>query len=73
MKKTDLSENVGWFLAFAGVSGFIFSLLHPKSRLVTKKFVAMGGGMAMNYVAKKYLPRFAQSITNIIYTSSYKK
>lgn len=71
MDKKNINENVGWFLAFAGVSSFLVSLIHPKSRGITKKVMGIGGGLALDYAFTSYLPRISQGIIKIIMKNSF--
>ncbi len=71
MDKKSINQNVGWFLAFAGVSSFLVSLIHPKSRGITKKVVGIGGGLAIDYAVTNYLPRISQGIIKIIMRNSF--
>lgn len=65
MNTKDFNQNVGWFLAFAGVNAFLVSLIHPKSRVVTKKVVALGGGIAVDYALTRYLPKIMPGLLNL--------
>lgn len=71
MNKKNINESVGWFLAFAGVSSFLVSLIHPKSRGITKKIVTVGGGLAINYAVSNYLPKISQGLIKIIMKNSF--
>jgi hypothetical protein len=48
----------------------LVSLIHPKSRGVTKKLVGIGSGLVIDYAVTNYLPRVSQDLINIIMNNS---
>lgn len=66
MEEKKLQSNLGLFLVITGLTAFVMSMFHKKSRQFTLKLIGIGGGFAFDYLTDKYLPRVAPQFVRVV-------